>query len=135
MKAKVLILALALSASNGLLWAQDENPTGQERRPPPREGGPDRRGNGPGQAEALTDAQKAQVKAILSKFDPNALTAETAKAIHEAFREAGLRGGPAMADTLKAAGFDPDKLRDLAPPPGRAEGEIDRQNRPPGGEG
>ena len=37
-----------------------------------------------------------------------------------------------MADTLKAAGFDPDKLRDLAPPPGQAGG---RDQRPPGGQG
>lgn len=135
MKANVLILALALSGSNNLVLAQNDNPTGEERRPPLREGGPDRRGNGPGPAETLTDAQKAQVRAILAKFDASALTVDTAKAIHEAFRQAGLRGGPAMADTIKAGGFDPDKLRDLAPPPGRAEGENDRQGRPPGGEG
>ena len=120
MKANVLILALALSGSNNLVLAQNDNPTGEERRPPLREGGPDRRGNGPGPAETLTDAQKAQVRAILAKFDASALTVDTAKAIHEAFRQAGLRGGPAMADTIKAGGFDPDKLRDLAPPPGRA---------------
>lgn len=41
-----------------------------------------------------------------------------ARAIHEAFRQAGIRGGPALNDAVKAASFDPDKLRDLAPPPG-----------------
>ena len=107
MKTKVVILALALSASTCLLTAQDGNPPRDGQRPPPREGGRERGGDRPGPAETLTDAQKAQVKAILSKFDANALTAETAKAIHEAFRQAGLRGGPAMADTIKAAGFDP----------------------------
>ena len=70
------------------------------------------------------------MKAILSRFDPNALTAETAQAIHEAFREAGLRGGPAMSDTIKAAGFDPDKLRDLAPSP---EPGNDGNERPSAG--
>lgn len=69
-------------------------------------------------AETLTAEQAAQVKEILSKYDATALTAEKAKAIHEDFRKAGLRGGPAMNDTIKSAGFDPDKLRDLAPRPG-----------------
>ena len=132
MKTKVIFLALALSASPCLLTAQDGNPSGDGRRPPPREDGLDRGGDRPGPAETLTDAQKAQAKAILSKFDAKALTAETARAIHEAFRQAGLRGGPAMADTIKAAGFDPDKLRDLAPPPGQGNGGNERQ---PGREG
>jgi hypothetical protein len=52
MKARVLILALALSAANCLLVAQDGNPPGEERRPPPRDGGR------PGETELLTDAQK-----------------------------------------------------------------------------
>ena len=77
----------------------------------------------PGRAETLTDEQVKQVGAILAKYNAQTITADQAKAIHEAFRQAGVRGGPAMADTVKAAGFDPDKLRDLAPPPGqRSEG-------------
>ena len=124
---KVIILALALGASPCSLTAQDGNPSRDGRRPPPREGGLERGGDRPGPAETLTDAQKAQAQAILTKFDAKALTAETAKAIHEAFRQAGLRGGPAMADTIKAAGFDPDKLRDLAPPPGQGNGGNERQ--------
>ncbi|MCP4745059.1 MAG: hypothetical protein GY874_02805 [Desulfobacteraceae bacterium] len=66
--------------------------------------------------QALTDNQKAQVKAVLSKYDASTLTADDAKAIHEAFRKAGLRAGPAMESTIREAGFDPHKLRDLAPP-------------------
>lgn len=126
MKARVLILALVLSGSNGLLVAQDGNAPGEERRPPPREGGR------PGEDEPLTNAQKQQVKSILSKFDPATLTAAQAKSIHEAFRQAGLRGGPAMADTIKAAGFDPDKLRDLAPPPAVTRDMDNRRGRPAG---
>ncbi len=135
MKAKVLILALALSGSNCLLVAQNENPTGEERRPPTRQGGR------PGETEPLADAQKQQVKSILSKYAPATLTANQAKAIHEAFRQAGLRGGPATADVIRAAGFDPDKLRDLAPPPGgqdqrsepRPRDEGDQAWKRPGG--
>jgi phosphatidylethanolamine-binding protein (PEBP) family uncharacterized protein len=80
--------------------------------------------------EALTDEQANQVKVILSRYNPNTLTADQAKAIHEAFRQAGVRGGPAMGSAIKAAGFDPDKLRDLAPPPGQGNGTDRRQPGP-----
>jgi phosphatidylethanolamine-binding protein (PEBP) family uncharacterized protein/Spy/CpxP family protein refolding chaperone len=139
MKTNNFLFALAVSASTCLLTAQDQNPSPDDQRPPaPRAEHGERRGDQP--TESLTDAQKAQVKAILSKYDPKSLTAETARAIHEAFRQAGLRGGPAMADTIKAAGFDPDKLRDLAPPPDRGNGGNERQlgrqdNGGPGREG
>ena len=131
MKAKVIILALALGTSTCLLTAQTGNPSRDGQRPPPREGGPgnERGGNEPTQTETLTEAQKSQVKAILSKYVANTLTADQAKAIHEAFRQAGLRGGPAMSDTIKAAGFDPDKLRDLAPPRGQGNGGNEPQPR------
>ncbi len=131
MKTKVIILALALGASTCLLTAQTGDPPRAGQRPPLREGGPggQRGGSGAGESETLTEAQKSQVKAILSKYVANTLTADQAKAIHEAFRQAGLRGGPAMADAIKAAGFDPDKLRDLAPPPGQANGGNEPQPR------
>jgi len=134
MKTKTLLLALALGASTCLLTAQNGNSPRDGLRPPPREGGPggERGGNGSEKTETLTDAQKQQVKAILSKYDATTLTADKARAIHEAFRQAGLRGGPAMSDTIQAAGFDPDKLRDLAPPPGQDGG---RDLRPPSREG
>lgn len=80
-----------------------------------------------GRQEALTPDQVAKVKEILSKYDPKALTAEMARSIHSAFREAGLRGGPAMHDAIVAAGFDPEKLRELAPPP-RHERNRPRQD-------
>jgi phosphatidylethanolamine-binding protein (PEBP) family uncharacterized protein/Spy/CpxP family protein refolding chaperone len=133
MKTKTFLLTLALGVSTCLLNAQQQNsPLSRDgQRPPPRDGGAGNGpgANGPGQTETLTDAQKAQVTAILSQFDPNALTADKAKAIHEAFRQAGLRGGPAMADSIQAAGFNPDKLRDLAPPPGEASGGNKRPRR------
>ena len=135
MKTKVIILALALGTSACLLNAQNDSQRSGGQRPPGREGGPgdQRNEDRPGTAETLTEAQKAQVKAILSKYDAKALTADKAKVIHEAFRQAGLRGGPAMADTIKAAGFDPEKLRDLAPPPGQV-GVMDQGQPGRGGD-
>ena len=144
MKTKVTILTLALGASTCLLTAQNGNLPPEGQPPSSREGSPanQRDGDRPGETEPLTAAQKEQVKAILSHYDANTLTASQAKAIHEAFRQAGIHGGPAMNDAVKAAGFDPDKLRDLAPPPNQAGGSgqraqsregdrtQDRDNRP-----
>ncbi|WP_432665779.1 hypothetical protein R9X47_05745 [Wukongibacter baidiensis] len=58
-----------------------------------------------------------KVKAILSKYDFSALTAEDAKAINDAFRSAGLKGGKELESAIKAAGFDPAIIRELDPPP------------------
>jgi len=104
--------------------AQDmSEPPSNQNRPP--------RGELPAQnLTPLTETQQAQVKAILSKYDPNMLTAEQAKAIHEAFRQAGIRGGPVMGDAIRAAGFDPERLRELAPPPDRSGGRGG-DRRPP----
>jgi len=127
MKTKIILLTLALGASTCLLTAQDENqPQGQP--PPPREDGVgnQRGGNGPGESEPLTDAQKSQVKAILARYDASTLTADQARAIHEAFHQAGIHGGAALNDAVNSAGFDPDKLRDLAPPPGQTSGSNQR---------
>jgi hypothetical protein len=77
----------------------------------------------------LCPDQQAQVRAILSKYDPKTLTADQAKAIHEAFRQADLRAGPAMADTIRAAGFDPERLRELAPPPSSRRSEAETEDR------
>jgi phosphatidylethanolamine-binding protein (PEBP) family uncharacterized protein len=83
----------------------------------------------PEQAGTLTATQAEKVKQILSRYAAASLTAEDARAIHEAFREAGLRGGPAMNEAVKAAGMDPDKLRELAPPPGAQQGEESEPRR------
>jgi len=79
--------------------------------------------------EPLTDAQREEIKRILSQYDAATLSAEDARAIHKAFREAGLRGGPTRGDIIKEAGFDPDVLRDLAPPP---DGRRQRERPEPG---
>lgn len=70
-----------------------------------------------GDAVSLSDAQKSALKSILSKYNASTLTAVDAKAIHRAFRDAGIRGGPSLNEAVRSAGFDPFKLRDLDPPP------------------
>ena len=119
-----LAIGMILMASTQTFAQQRDVPPSGDRQP--------LRDEARGNSETLTADQIAQVKAILSKYDANALTAGQAKAIHEAFRTAGLHGGPAINAAVKAAGFDPDKLRDLAPPPGQS-GTKDQ--RPSGREG
>lgn len=51
---------------------------------------------GRGDAATLTSSQANQVNAILARYDALSLTIEQAKAIHEAFRQAGLPGGRAV---------------------------------------
>jgi phosphatidylethanolamine-binding protein (PEBP) family uncharacterized protein len=81
---------------------------------------------------ALTEVQKEKVKAILLHYNASTLTANDAKKIHEAFREAGLRAGPATEDVIREAGFDPDKLRDLAPPPNAENKDRDEHRQAEG---
>ena len=106
-------------------FAQEAEAPGADRHPPRRE-------DAQRSQEALTAAQVKQVEAILSKYDPDKLTADEARAIHAAFRQAGLRGGPAIGGAIRAAGFDPDRLRDLAPPPGQGNGDAERPPEPAG---
>jgi phosphatidylethanolamine-binding protein (PEBP) family uncharacterized protein len=142
MKTRLIILTIALAASSGHLVAQQDSHESSEGQLPPREGGSQVGRDRPGDAEALTQAQREQVKAILSEYSASTLTAEQARSMHKAFRQAGLRGGSALNDAVKAAGFDPNKLRDLAPPPGRQgqrEGlrpsdERDQQQEQQGGQ-
>lgn len=131
MRTVISLVTLAFFASASVLTAQDTG-TQSDRQPPPREGGvgDQTRDNGPADSAPLAAAQKAQVKAILSKYDSTVLTATQAKAIHEAFRQAGIPGGPAENEAVRAAGFDPEKLRDLDPPPGHTSGDDDRAPRP-----
>jgi hypothetical protein len=67
---------------------------------------------------ALTDEQKQKVQDILSKFDPNNLTAADAKQIFKAFRDAGIQPGDDLKNAITDAGFDPNKLRSLSRPEG-----------------
>jgi phosphatidylethanolamine-binding protein (PEBP) family uncharacterized protein len=71
-------------------------------------------------SRSLTAEQKTQVKSILSKYNESSMTVADARAINEAFRNAGLRNGPALQQTIREAGFVPERIGALAPPPGSA---------------
>ena len=83
----------------------------------------------PGSSQGVTPEQSTIIKRILSAYNPASLTAEEAKSIHDQFREAGIHAGPENNNTIKALGFDPEKLRNLAPPP--ETGKNEKQNPPP----
>jgi hypothetical protein len=68
------------------------------------------------QAKALTDEQKSKIADILSNYDKDNLTADDAKEIFSAFKEAGIQHGAGMKEAIEDAGFDADSLRDLAKP-------------------
>jgi hypothetical protein len=69
----------------------------------------------------ITADQAATISKILAKYDSKTMTATQAKKIHEQFREAGIHAGPETNDAILVAGFDPEKLRTLDPPPARHE--------------
>jgi len=77
------------------------------------------------QSKAITPDQAATIKKILSKYNASTLTSADAKSIMEQFRQAGIHAGPENGDAIKAAGFDPEKLKSLAPPP-----DAGNQGRP-----
>jgi len=72
--------------------------------------------------KTLTDEQKSKIEEILSNYDADSITEEDAKAIFEAFKEAGITPCAGMKEAIEAAGFDAEELRTLAgenhaPPP------------------
>jgi hypothetical protein len=114
-----LALALLLAAA---AHAQPAGAgSGQPPPRPPLEEGP----------QTLSAEQLAKVKSVLARYKAATLTADDAKAIKRALRDAGLRRGPGVAAAIKANGFDPDRLEQLDPrPPGPPPGE--RPERPDG---
>lgn len=73
--------------------------------------------NPQGKSQPITAEQILKIKKILSGYNASKLTADEAKAIQNKFREAGIHAGPETNDAITSAGFDPEKLRKLAPPP------------------
>ncbi len=64
------------------------------------------------------------MKTILAAYDSTTLTAADAKAINEAFRAAGLRQGPGLQAAIRAAGFSPERIGALDPPPNRPNADA-----------
>jgi Raf kinase inhibitor-like YbhB/YbcL family protein len=121
MKYRITIITGVLWLAASGLIAQPAPPAREERDRLSRNEGPppeDRQGD----SQPLTAEQKGRVKGILSKYSAASLTAKDAKAINEAFREAGLRNGPGLQEAIREAGFEPEKIGELDPPPDRPEG-------------
>ena len=126
-----LVCTLILAA--GLAIAQAPN---QDRGRPPPPPGEDRPPGAPPPL-VLTSAEQAKVKSVLSAYKPATLTAEDARALKRALRDAGLRRSPALDDALQTAGFSPAKMESLDPrppgPPGPPPGPPGPPpGRPPG---
>lgn len=74
-------------------------------------------------AAALTAVQLAKVKSVLAAYKPAALTADDAKAIKRALRDAGMRHSPALDKAITDVGFSPARLEALDPRPPRPPGD------------
>jgi hypothetical protein len=74
---------------------------------------------------SLTDEQKTKINDILSQYDASNVTEDDAKAIFQAFKDAGIRPGPGMRETIEAAGFDAEELRE------EGMSDSDKQGPPP----
>jgi len=61
----------------------------------------------------LTEEQEDEIASILSEYDPDEITEETAKEIFEKFREAGIQPSKGMKEAIEEAGFDAEELRSL----------------------
>lgn len=106
MKKQILIIALVgfITMSFNSLMAQQRPEKGSKHE----------------QVDELTDAQITTVNKILVDYDSKSLSADDAKAIMEAIREAKIPGGKGVEGAINAAGFSFDKIRKLAPPPARS---------------
>ena len=78
---------------------------------------------------ALTAAELAKVKSVLAPYKPTSLTAEDAKTIKRTLRDAGLPKSRELDAALVSAGYSPEKLDQLDPPPPRPAGEGARPAR------
>jgi hypothetical protein len=85
--------------------------------------------------QTLTDEQKSQIQTILSKYDSSNVNATDAKAIFQAFKDAGIRPSAGMKETIEAAGFDAEKLRSLGMPESTSRPQGVKKGPPPGGAG
>ena len=82
----------------------------------------------------LTDDQIQTITDILSQYDPDNVSDEDAKAIFQAFEDAGITPAKGMKEAIEAAGFDAEDLRSRGmsedgmmpppPPPEDANGSI-----------
>lgn len=88
-------------------------------------------------SSSLSADQKSVIEDVLSQYDASSLSADDAKAIVEAFKEAGIEPSSALQGAMSASGFDAKEIGDLAgvgkaggggrpmgPPPAASEEEL-----------
>ncbi|MBC8238564.1 MAG: hypothetical protein H8E76_10090 [Helicobacteraceae bacterium] len=87
-------------------------------------------------SSSLSSEQKALIEDVLSQYDAQSLSKDDAKAIVEAFQEAGIEPSKALESAMSASGFDAKEVgtlaevgkggggRPMGPPPPPAEEEI-----------
>ena len=75
--------------------------------------------------EPLTEEQQGRMQEILSQYDPENVSTQDAKAIFQAFRDAGIKPARGMKEAIEAAGFDAEDLRTKGMP------EDGPRNAPP----
>jgi len=86
-------------------------------------------------SSSLSSEQKALIEDVLSQYDADSLSKDDAKAIVEAFQEAGIEPSKALESAMSASGFDAKEVgtlaevskgggRPMGPPPPPAEEEI-----------
>jgi hypothetical protein len=63
---------------------------------------------------SLTSDQKELIEETLSQYDASSLSADDAKAIVEAFAEAGIEPSKALESAMSTSGFDAKEVGDLA---------------------
>lgn len=117
--ALLVVLTLLGLLAQPLLAAKEQQSTQPNQVFCSQEGKKARHGRPEQQPSAYTPEQTAKVAEILRKYSPENLTAEDARAINNAFRVAGIRRGPGQSEAVKAAGFYPEKIRALDPPPAK----------------
>ncbi len=105
MKKQILIIALVgfLTLNFNSLMAQER----PERKPPQE------------QVDTLTVKQTKTVNKILADYNSKSISADDAKTIMNAIRDAKVPGGEGVEKAINAAGFDFEIIRKLAPPPAK----------------
>ena len=81
--------------------------------------------------QALTAAELAKIKTVLAPYQPAALSANDARTIKRSLRDAGFRRSRELDAALVSAGFSPEKMDALDPPPPRAPGAVSAPPPPP----
>lgn len=114
MKKQILIIVLI-----GLITINFNSLMAQERpeRKPPQE-----------QVDTLTVKQTKKVNKILANYDSKSISADDAKAIMDAIRDAKIPGGKGVETAINDAGFDFEEIRKLAPPPARPDKNDRKSN-------